>query len=67
MFCPFCGWPMLGYHIRHGVHKIAYQCENGVCEHSPEFIAIEILGSLPKNQIIRRQSASKEEQHASPI
>ena len=58
---------MLGYHIRHGVHKIAYQCENGVCEHSPEFIAIEILGRLSGKQIIRRQSEQKESSHASSI
>lgn len=60
MFCPFCGWPMIAYRIRHGVHKIAYQCENGVCTQSPHFIAIEILGTLPRDQIIRRQSEPKE-------
>lgn len=67
MFCPFCGWPMQAYHIRHGVHKTAYQCENGACEHSPSFIAIEILGSLPKDQILRRHTARKEEDHGPPL
>ena len=67
MFCPFCGWPMIGYYIRHGVHKIAYQCENGVCKKSPYFIAIEVLGILPKDQIIRRASEQKESSHVPPI
>lgn len=64
MYCPFCGWDMAAYHVRHPIHKIAYQCDNDVCDHSPAFIAIEVLGKLPENQIIRRCSERKDDSHA---
>lgn len=67
MYCPFCGCGMLSYHVRHANHKIAYQCQSGLCAHSAEFIAIEFLGSLTKHQIIRRHIEPKEEHHDPPL
>jgi hypothetical protein len=67
MYCPFCGWELTAYRIRHGVHQIAYQCDNGACLHSPDFLAIEVLGNLPREQIIRRHTIEKEEHHDPPL
>ena len=54
MYCPFCGWDLIPYRIKHGVHKIAYQCENDVCTTNSQFIVIEVLGRLPKDRILGR-------------
>ena len=51
MYCPFCGWELKAYRITHGVHKTAYQCENGACEQSPRFLVIEVLGILPTSHV----------------